>query len=154
MRDSQLMMPMAGATPKPARVPAFGEITRYAVVSALSLLLDFGVMAMLVHWAAWPAVGSSAAGFACGMVLAYGLSSRWAFRRHDHREGWRGLLVFSLIGGGGLLINSGLVWVGMAMAGLAWPLAKLCAAAGSFAFNYTLRKRVLYRRSAQGERTR
>lgn len=152
MPDSQLTLQAATRPgPPPSRL-AFGEVTRYALISALALLLDFGVMAALVRLAGWPPVGASAAGFACGMVLAYGLSGRWAFREHDHREGWRGLLVFSVIGGGGLAVNSALVWIGVAAIGLAWPVAKLCAAAGSFIFNYTLRKRLLY--VAKGEARR
>lgn len=150
MPDSQLSIdPAAGGAPQ-APPLAIGEVTRYAIVSALSLLLDVGVMAVLVQWGGWPPVAASAVGFTCGLVLAYGLSGRWAFRGHAHREGWRGFLIFGLIGGGGLLVNSGLVWAAMAAVGLAWPVAKLCAAAGSFVFNYTLRKRVLYGGGANG----
>ena len=136
--------PLASPTSVPAPVLEFGEATRYAVVSALALLLDVGVMAALVQWAGWPPVAASALGFGCGLVLAYGLSSRWAFRGHAHREGVHGLVVFGAIGLGGLLVNAGLVWAATAAAGLAWPAAKFCAAAGSFVFNYVLRKRALY----------
>ncbi len=151
MPDSQLSI-QAAANHRPVQPLAFGEITRYGIVSALALLLDFAVMAALVERAGWSPVGASAAGFACGMVLAYALASRWAFRGHAHREGVRGLLLFSVIGGAGLAVNSALVWLGVAAAGLAWPLAKLLAAAGSFVFNYALRKRLLYKPGREEER--
>ncbi|GAB4112476.1 MAG: hypothetical protein Fur0019_18930 [Tibeticola sp.] len=145
------MQTTADPSPRPP-IRALSEVSRYALISALALLLDIGVMAALARFFDWPLVAASAVGFTCGMVMAYRLAGRWAFRGHAHREGWRGLLVFSVIGGGGLAVNSALVWIGVAAAGLAWPVAKLGAATGSFIFNYALRKRMLY--AVQGEARR
>ncbi len=120
------------------------EVLRYAGISVLALGVDAGLMALLIAHAGWPAVPASAIGFAAGTLVAYQLASTWAFRGHVHRHGVSGWVAFSFIGVGGLCINSVFVWLGIAMLGLGWPVAKLGAAAGSFIFNYAVRKAVLY----------
>lgn len=120
------------------------ELLRYAFISLLALGVDAGLMAVLIEHAGWSAVPASAIGFAAGMLVAYRLANTWAFRGHTHRQSLDGWLAFSCIGIGGLCINSAVVWLGIAFLGLGWPAAKLGAAAGSFAFNYTVRKAVLY----------
>lgn len=120
------------------------ELVRYGAVSVAALALDLGLMHLLISGARWPVVAASAAGFTLGMVLAYLLSCHWAFRHHGHAPSYRGWLVFSAIGVAGLVLNSALVWLCTAAVGVAWPLAKLAAACGSFSFNFALRRSALF----------
>jgi len=131
-------------TESPPHNDRLREVLRYTGISLLALGVDAGLMALLIAHAGWSAVPASAFGFAAGTLVAYQLASTWAFRGHAHRQGVPGWIAFSFIGLGGLCINSAFVWLGIAMLGLGWPVAKLGAAAGSFIFNYAVRKAVLY----------
>lgn len=120
------------------------ELLRYGAVSVIALALDLSIMHLLIEMAGLPLVAASATGFALGMVMAYVLSCRWAFRHSGHVPTWRGWVAFSAIGVVGLVLNSALVWLCTATLGLAWPLAKLMAASGSFSFNFLIRRLVLF----------
>ncbi len=128
------------------------EFLRHTAASVLALLLDCLVMAGLIHALTWAALPASACGFLAGMVLAYVLSVGWVYRGHQHRVGWRGWCAFSVIGLAALAINSSLVWLGTSALGMAWPMAKAIAAAGSFSFNHLARRATLFRPNISNSR--
>lgn len=134
------------AAPAPARGSArLPESLRYGLVSLAALAVDAGGLAFLVELAQMPLLAANALSFMAGSVVAYLGSILWVFR-HRRVESWpQELTIFVSIGIAGLLVNQAGLWVFTEAAGFHYGPAKAGAAAASFAFNYGLRKVVLFR---------
>jgi putative flippase GtrA len=119
------------------------QLSRYAVVSALALGLDFAVFVALNRTIGHPTL-SGVAGYACGIVLHYQLSRHFVFAtgssaKSAHRR-------FGEFVGSGIV---GLMVTAMVMAAAigmgASPIAaKIAAAGASFIGVYAIRRAVVF----------
>jgi putative flippase GtrA len=118
------------------------EFLRYAVVGAVAFAADWAVLrlglALGMHYLA-----ATAAGFAAGLAVNYGLCVAWAWRG-TRATTLRDFAVFSLIGVGGLLLTEGLMRLAVETAGLAAPLAKLPITALVLLWNFGLRRFLVF----------
>ena len=88
---------------------------------------------------------SASIGFALGAVVAYVLSIRWVFR--DRAYGNAPALEFAsfvAIGIAGLGLTQAVLWLGVSVLQLVPEAVKLAAAGLTFAFNYVVRKSLLF----------
>lgn len=122
-----------------------GEFPRYFAVSVIALAVDMATVLLAVHWVHY--LWAATAGFIAGAATSYVLAVRWAFqhrrlRQHPRQE----FLAYAVVGVAGLGLNNLVIFA--AVAALATPLAmaKSAAACATFAFNYGVRKRVLFSR--------
>jgi putative flippase GtrA len=120
------------------------QFIRYFWVSAAALAFDLGLLTFLVQWGGWAYLPAAALSFSCGTVVAFVLSSSWAFEVRSFSSSGQGLLIFAVIGMGGLLINLAGLWVGSEIFGVVYWLSKLGAAVASFLFNFAVRRAVLF----------
>ena len=119
------------------------EFSGYGVASAAALSVDMGLL-----WA-FVLVGidyivASVASFLAGAVVAYWLSITLAFRRHRIRDRRVELLSFVAIGVMGLIINTSVIYTAVQFLGLHYMLAKSAAAGFTFAFNFIVRRQLLF----------
>jgi putative flippase GtrA len=119
------------------------EFSGYGVASAAALSVDMGLLWTFVH-VGINYVVASVASFTAGAVVAYWLSITLAFRRHRMRDRRVELLGFVAIGVMGLIINTSVIYTAVQFLGLHYMLAKSAAAGFTFAFNFIVRRQLLF----------
>jgi putative flippase GtrA len=119
------------------------EFSGYGVASAVALSVDMGLLWALVHVGV-QYIAASTASFTAGAVVAYWLSITLAFRRHRIRDRRVELLGFVAIGVMGLIINTSVIYTAVQFLGLHYMLAKTAAAGFTFAFNFIVRRQLLF----------
>jgi putative flippase GtrA len=121
------------------------EFLRYFVVSLIALSLDLGAFSASLRVFGLPWVAAAAIGFAAGLLVAYILSVRFVFaKRKLHQAPFAELLIFSLVGLGGLGVTQIVLWIGIERLQMNPELSKLCAAGFTFIFNFIVRKLMLF----------
>jgi putative flippase GtrA len=121
------------------------EVVRYFTCSAMALAIDFGVfIGAMSLGLRYPL--AAAAGFLCGLWVAYQLSIRFVFRVRRMADDKLEFIVFAVIGVLGLLLTELLLWLMVVHVGQSPTIAKLIAAGTVFCFNFAARKAVLFTR--------
>lgn len=137
---------MPHATPLPARLHGlWREGWRYGVTSVAALAADTTAYALALRAGASLPL-AIALGFALGLAVAYAGSVLWVFQQHRLRDRSAEFVAFAAIGLIGLLLTQATLW--WLVAQRHWPAvpAKLLTAGGVFAFNFSLRKLLLFTR--------
>ena len=126
------------------------EFARYFVASAGALATDVGLYRLALSLG-WRYQLAALLGFTAGAVVAYLASVRWVFRaRAVHNAGLE-FGLFVAVGVAGLLLTELLLWLAIGRLGLPALAAKLATSAFVFAFNFAVRKTLLFSaRSRQG----
>jgi len=119
------------------------EFSGYGVASAAALSVDMGLLWAFVH-VGIDYILASVASFTAGAVVAYWLSITLAFRHHRLRDRRVELLGFIAIGVMGLIINTSVIYTAVKFLGLHYMLAKSAAAGFTFAFNFIVRRQLLF----------
>ncbi len=120
------------------------EFSRYLAVSAAALAVDFCLLYLLSAVLGAHYLVANPIAFALGALVAYVGSVHWAFRHRKMANTGLEMTIFIAIGVGGLAVNEGMLWLGMEVAAMSLLFAKSAAAVTSFAFNFVLRKMVLF----------
>lgn len=139
--------PSSDDAARPHAATLLREGWRYGLVSALALGADTASYAVALQAGA-PLALAIALGFAAGLTVAYAGSVQWVFDQHRLRDRRAEFAAFAVIGLVGLLITQAALW--WLVTRRHWPPvpAKLLTAVGVFAFNFTLRKVLLFTRPA------
>jgi putative flippase GtrA len=120
------------------------QISRYAIVSALALALDFSVYIALTNGGHHAAL-AGVAGYLAGMLLHFSLSTRYVFKRKVAGKSQSRLLAeFAVSGLVGLLITASVIAIATDMLGLSPVVAKAFAVAMSFLAVFLLRRSVVF----------
>ena len=121
------------------------DLSRYFVASLLALAADVCMLSLSLRLLHLSLAWSASLGFAVGALVAYQLSIRWVFRQRSLRDApLLELATFVGIGLAGLGITQALLWLGTVKLQLLPELVKLAAAVATFAFNYLVRKTLLF----------
>lgn len=119
------------------------EFVRYLAASLVALAVDTVVLLTLAAIAHYMVAAS--VGFILGAVVSYLLATRWAFSRRRMAENSKSEFgIYLLVGLFGLGINNLVIFVAFGNLGIALIWAKAIAAAMTFAFNFIVRKLVLF----------
>ncbi len=115
------------------------EFLRYFAVSALALAVDMACLLLAAEYVHY--LLAATLGFLLGATVSYVLAVRWAFDRRRLESSPRTeFAVYALIGVTGLGINNLTIFLAVESLGLSLWLAKACAAAITFLFNFSARK--------------
>ena len=120
------------------------ELVLYGLASALALAVDWGLLLVLSRLGA-NYLAASAVGFVCGMAVAYGLSVSMVFRHRPVSDRRREFAGFLGVGLAGLVLTQGLMALWVEALRLEPGLAKAPTAGLVFAFNFTVRRALLFR---------
>lgn len=120
------------------------EGARYTAASAAAFAVDFAAYVALIRLGAWHYLVAAPVGFALGLALVYWLSVRWVFSARRVADARVEFGIFAGIGLLGMALNEGVLYAGVAQAGLSYELAKVVSAAAVFSTNFVLRKLVLF----------
>ncbi len=124
-----------------AVVPQF---SRYAIVSALALALDFAVFLGLNSAFGLPII-TGVVGYGCGLILHYQLSRRFVFDTAlSEKSAHRRFTEFVASGLVGLAVTAGVIAVATGPMGMSALLAKVLAAGASFVGVYLIRRRFVF----------
>jgi putative flippase GtrA len=102
------------------------------------------MLMVLVEWCGFGVLPSTAIAFSAGALLVYALAVRLAFSKHQLTNRRAELVLFVLVGCGGLLVTLAVMWLGVEWLRLDYRLCKIAAAGCSFFFNYAARKALLF----------
>jgi putative flippase GtrA len=121
-----------------------GQFLRYLVVGGIAFVADFGVLVVCTEICGIHYLTSAAFGFAAGVLMNYLLSIAWVFSSRAISNRRLEFAIFVVIGVLGLGLNELAMWTLVALAGLAYPVAKLVAAGAILVWNFSARKLVLF----------
>ena len=130
------------------------QLSRYALVSAVALALDFAVFLGLTALAVWPAL-AGVIGYAAGTGLHYLLSVRFVFDAGATEKAHARLFSeFAVTGVSGMAATAIVIAAATDLAGLSAVPAKVLAAGVSFLLVFALRRGVVFSaRRAPSDRT-
>lgn len=134
----------ATAVPKLATAKLLRELVLYGLVSAVSLAVDVAVLIGLTELAGLHYLASAAIAFTTGALVAYTLSVAFVFRERRLEDRRSELVLFVLLGLGGLALNEAVLWGSVHWLGLGYAIAKAPAAVASFSFNFIARRALLF----------
>lgn len=121
------------------------ELIRYFAVSLVALAVDTAILSGCLRLLQLPLAWSATLGFAAGALVAYLLSIRWVFRARALANAPAvEFLTFIGIGVAGLAVTQLVLWIGVTELHLLPEAVKLSAAIVTFAFNYLVRKALLF----------
>jgi putative flippase GtrA len=154
-----------------AKYPAQTEVVLYLLVGLLAKIVDMGVMAV-VKYIAEPHLYANiiqlflttgtprydalatGAGFVVGTVAEFVLSSRFVFPKKQRGDTPFGFVVYCLISAGGLGIHVVSVYIGTRLWGLNPFLIKLVMGFVVVAYNYTVKKILLFSKGAAAKKAK
>ncbi len=126
------------------RLPVVPQLSRYAIVSALALGLDFAVF-IWVNAAFGVPTLAGVVGYGCGIVLHYFLSRHYVFNaRMSKKSSHRMFSEFVASGLIGLAVTAGVIAAATAFLGLAPITAKILAACASFIGVFAIRRTIVF----------
>lgn len=128
-----------------ARRRLAGEFSRYFVAGSLAFGSDFLVLVALTEQGGVNYLVSNLFGFCCGLLVSYLLCIRWVFARRRLAVPAQEFAVFALLALVGLVLNEGVLWASVELAGQHYVLAKVVATGAVFVVNFLMKKIVLFR---------
>lgn len=122
------------------------QFARYLVAGGIATVFDFGTLILLTSGVGLHYLLSNACGFTVGVIANYLLSVYWVFSYRRLRSKRAEFAIFALIGIGGLGVSELCMYAGVDMVGLHYSLAKIVATGCALAWNFSVRKLMLFRR--------
>jgi putative flippase GtrA len=127
-----------------ARLAVLPQLSRYSIVSAMALALDFAVFLGL-NAAFGHATLAGVIGYGCGIVLHYFLSRHFVFNAMRSKKSAHRLFTeFVASGLIGLAVTAVVIAVATGPLGLSPIIAKILAAGGSFIGVFLIRRTVVF----------
>lgn len=121
------------------------QAARYGVVGLVAFLVDFGLLVLLTEVAGMHYLLAAVWGFLGGLITNYVLSIRWVFSNRVLGDKRAEFTVFALVGVVGLLITELVLWTGTEVLLLDYRISKILAVIIVLAWNFGLRKALLFR---------
>ena len=124
--------------PVPAMVLA-SQFSRFLLVGGFSTLLQYLILAFLVHTAGTDPVVASSIGYALSALVSYDLNYRLTFRSRVPYFG--GIARFALVHAMGLLLNGTIMATGTQALGLHYLVAQVAATVVVLFWNFFANRR-------------
>lgn len=123
------------------------QLFRYGFVGGVAFVADYGSLYILTEWVGLYYLLSAAIAFLLGLTVNYLISISWVFNKNRHSSVAMELLIFTLIGVVGLLLNEGIMYVATDCLSLHYMFSKLASTVMVFFWNFFARKFILFRQS-------
>ncbi|HEY0010340.1 MAG TPA: GtrA family protein [Candidatus Paceibacterota bacterium] len=120
------------------------EYLRFLPVSAVTSLIDFGVLILLTELASVHYLTSATIAFTAGQAWSYVVSVTWVFARMHARDHTHGFIMFLFLSCIGLVTTVFLLWVMTEHFGLYYLYSKIICSAITFQLLFVLRKKFLF----------
>ena len=123
---------------------ALVQVLRYAVVSGVSLGVDFGGLWLLTEAAGLHYLVSAAISYGLGMIVNYALSVVWVFPTRKLKSRTAEFGIFVAIGVAGLGLNEALLWLLTDVLRLHYLVSRSVSAIVGFFAKYVARRLALF----------
>lgn len=120
------------------------QLLRSMAASFVSFALDFLLCALLVELAGLSYLPAASLSFAAGTSLNYLLAIAWIFRTSRLKDRRLEFLAYFSFAALGLCLNGAFMYLFTGVAGLHYLVSRVISGALVFAFNFALRKFVLF----------
>ncbi len=119
------------------------QFIRFIAVGSVSTVVDFGLLALFTEVFGLFYLTSATLSFVVANIVNFVLSKRWTFKNLNTNS-MRQYVVFVSIGAIGLLINNGILYMGVEMFGVHYIVGKIVATAVVMFWNFFLNKYVTF----------
>ena len=120
------------------------EIVVYAAGAAAAFAVDVALLAAQVEWLGVHYLLAATLSFIAGTAVVYAVSVRFAFAYRRIGQAPMEFAAFAALGGIGILVNLGVMFVAVQALHLHYLLAKVLAAGITFFTNYASRRALLF----------
>lgn len=120
------------------------QLFRYFFVGGIAFVVDFSLLWVLTYYAGLHYLLSASVSFTVGLAVNYVISILWVFNRHTVSNRWAEFAIFAVIGVAGLGLNALIMWAFTDILGCHYLLSKLVSTAAVFAWNFGVRRFVLF----------
>lgn len=121
-----------------------GQIVRFATVGATSAIIDFGVLYLLTSHLGVYYLLSATISFVLAATYNFSLNRNWTFRSNGSRR--RQLPIFFSLAIMGILINNGIMYLGVDHFGIHYLLAKVFSTAIVTVWNFFGNKYITFKK--------
>jgi dolichol-phosphate mannosyltransferase len=122
---------------------SISEIVRFGLVGASGVLVNTGVLYALHGTAGWPLIPASVLAVEAAIFNNFLWNDRWTFKARDGTP-YR-FIRFNLVSLGGLVVNTVILAVLVALTGIHYLVANLIAIAVAMAWNFAANSRWTWR---------
>ncbi len=119
------------------------QFGRFAIVGSIAFLIDFVILLTFTEVFKVDYLLSATIGFTTSIVFCYFASMKYVFRHKDGLSRRREFVVFVVLSAIGLLLNDGLMYLGVTYAGVDYRLMKLLATMAVTLYNFNTRRKFL-----------
>jgi len=120
------------------------QLFKYAYAGGFSFLIDFGTLIMLTEYFHIHYLASASTAYIFGLMINYFLSVYWVFDNRSFNNRMLELLVFTIIGLIGLLLNQFFLWILTDILLIYYAISKIITSSIVFFWNFLARKFVLF----------
>jgi len=120
------------------------QFFRYAIVSGVSLGVDFGLLYVGTEYVGLHYLVSAIVGYSLGVVVNYLLSVLWAFPRSRLKSRVLEFIVFVIIGVVGMGLNEVLLWLFTEVIRFHYLVSRSITAIVGYFWKFVLRKIILF----------
>jgi putative flippase GtrA len=135
-----------GATKMLGHVMRTSPVMKSACVGGGAFIVDWSILYMVTHFSHLHYLIGATLGFICGLVINYIFTVSWVFTSHTVSSRYVEVLIFTLIGMIGLLMNDLLIFLLTEQIGIEYLNSKLLTSGIVFFWNYYARKYSLFSR--------
>lgn len=116
------------------------QFAKFGVVGLLAFLIDYGLLIFCTEMLGLPYLVSATIGFCVSVVFNYFASMRYVFTSKEGMSRGKEMTIFIVLSFIGLLLNDGLMWLGVDALGWNYMLVKIGATAIVTIYNFITRK--------------
>lgn len=116
-----------------------GEVIRFGVVGVVGVIVNNGLLYLLHGLAGWPLIPASVVAVEAAIVNNFVWNDLWTFSDRDPSR-YR-FLRFNLVSLGGLVVNTGVLALVVAVSGLHYLVANLIAIGAAMTWNFAANAR-------------
>jgi putative flippase GtrA len=124
------------------------QAARYLVVGGVAFAVDYALLVLLTELAGVNYLASAVFAFVAGLAVNYVLCTKFVFAGRTLANRGVEFAVFAAIGVVGLGLTELILWCGEEVVGLDYRLAKFFAVAVVLAWNFGVRRALLFRGSS------
>jgi putative flippase GtrA len=121
------------------------QLFRYIMAGGCTFLIDFSALFILTEFIGVYYLISAGLAFCLGLLASYIVSIFWIFSNRNMENRWHEFGLFLGISLIGLALNIGFMWFFTEKIAFHYLLSKVVAAALVFVWNFSAKKRILFR---------
>lgn len=125
------------------------KIIRYGLVGATAATIDFSIFAVFAKWLGFNYLVVGCVGFIVATAVNYILSVRFVFQRGVRFRPVQEVALIFLVSGLGLVVNQGVLYVGIGVLGWEMLLTKVLATGSVFLWNFGIRSGFVFKASGK-----